>query len=173
MLRPVAVALSAAVSEGLNVISRDSIGLPDPFHPSDERTVQALSGLGAILLEERARATQIKNSPFSPGTGQHRNPLSHKAGGGWRFLSVLIKVTGPGPQQKSRQQSGPFLQVFSHVDPVPPTGWGWGWGGQPGWPPEFREVLPPSPKELWNSSGLNNTFIHPTFREDLSVIKGQ
>lgn len=139
MHRPVAVALSAEVSEGLNVISRDSIGLPDSFHPSDERIVTALSGLGAILLEERARATQIKNSPFSPGTRPHRNPLSRQAGG-WRLLSVLIKVTGPGPRQNFPATVWPFSPVFSHADPMPPTGW----GGQPGWPPECREVRPPA-----------------------------
>lgn len=136
---PVAVPLSAEVSEGLNVISRDSIGLPDSFHPSDERTVTALSGLGAILLEERAWATQIKNSPFSPETRPHRNPLSRQAGG-WRLLSVLIKVTGPGPRQNFPATVWPFSPVFSHADPMPPTGL----GGQPGWPPECREVRPPA-----------------------------
>lgn len=154
MHRPVAVTLPAEVSEGLNVISGDSIRLPNSFHPSDERTVVALSGLGGILLEERARATQIKNSPFSSRVRLHRNPLSRQAG--WRLLSVLIKVTGPGPQQNVPATVWPFSPVFSHVDPMPPTGWGWGSAklasrmqGGPS-PP-----VPPSLKELWNSSRLH------------------
>lgn len=135
--RPVAVLLPAELSEGLNVLSRDSIGLPDSFHPSDERTVAALSGLGAILLEERARATQIKNSPF-PSRSQAAQESSVPRQAGWRLLSVLIKVTGPGPQPNFPATVCPFLQSSLMLTPRHPQGGGG--VGQPSWPPECREV---------------------------------
>lgn len=71
MLLPT-VALPAEVSEGLNDISGDSIGLPNSFHPSDERTAAAFSGTGRGLP---ARATQIKSCPCS-STDLGRNRLS-------------------------------------------------------------------------------------------------
>lgn len=68
------------VSEDLNDISRDSIRLPNSFHPSDERTSCGFQGdgAGAFSCGEWAQATQINSVsvPLKPLSGRSRLSLA-------------------------------------------------------------------------------------------------